>query len=344
MDNFIAEYETYLRYELYRSPHTVSAYLRDLEGFVNFIRPIEPDSAFDPADITPALIRSWIASLSRCGDSPRTLRRKTQSLRAYYRYLCRRHGFSRNPADEITLAKIPKHLPDFVKDDDMLRILGNSGNPSQNHNTTDSQQVDNYKTDNQNDSTAIESDLIAARDHLILHLLFATGMRRAELLSLTDNSISFSSGTIRIIGKGNKERVIPMAKELADEIKVWMHLRDSAFTDLPTPRPIIATRFGHMSPANIEVIINRLLKNEAIGKKSPHTLRHTFATSMLNAGADLNSVRAILGHTSLATTQIYTHLQFSDLRKIYSKAHPRSHTPDRNDNDHHDTPEPSGNE
>lgn len=309
MSDIIKDFENYLRYELYRSPHTADAYLRDLNAFINFR--CADTEAFNPKTITAHDIRHWIAVLSQKGDSPRTLRRKTQSLRAFFRYLCRRHGYADNPADEIILAKIPKHLPDFIKDADMIRLIYTA---QENETSENSPQFDTQKY----------TDPLAQRNHLLLHILYATGMRRAEVISLTDNSISFSNNTIRVVGKGNKERVIPIAPLLSKEIQEWIPVRDELFPDLDSPRPIIATRFGKMSPANIEIIINRLLNDETVAQKSPHTLRHSFATSMLNSGADLNSVRAILGHTSLSTTQIYTHLQFSDLRNIYSKAHPRA--------------------
>ncbi|MDE6010492.1 MAG: tyrosine-type recombinase/integrase [Muribaculaceae bacterium] len=305
LDAFIS----YLRYELYRSDHTVEAYRRDLLQFGAFFC-TDPDSAFNPSDVSTTDIRRWLANLADAGEAPASLRRKTQSLRAYFRFLCRRKLMDINPADAVILAKLPKPLPDFVRDADMERLLL---------------------------PVAPDAPLTAHRDHLILHLLYATGLRRSEILQLTDTHIDLSIRQLRVLGKGRKERVVPIADELASEIASWQTLRDESFPDLPHPRPLIATRHGAMSPANLEVTIKRLLKNENAGRKSPHTLRHTFATSMLNGGADLNSVRAILGHASLATTQIYTHLQTSDLRRAYTAAHPRARKgtdiPSAEDND-----------
>ena len=300
-DDFIK----YLRYELYRSDHTVEAYERDLKQFAAFFSPGAP---FEPAEVTTADIRRWLAHLADTGDSPASLRRKTQSLRAYFRYLCLRKILSANPASDIILAKLPRPLPDFVRDADMERILAPLP------------------------PVAPSADV---RDHLILHLLYTTGLRRSELLQLTDLSVSLGAMQIRVLGKGRKERIVPIAPPLAEEIAAWQILRDATFPDLPEPRPIIATRHGAMSASNLELIIKRLLKGENAGRKSPHTLRHTFATAMLNGGADLNSVQAILGHTSLATTQIYTHLQTSDLRRAYNAAHPRAARHDLNTPDHH---------
>lgn len=292
----IQDFLNYLRHELYRSDHTVEAYERDLRQFAAFFC-ADPAATFNPEEVTTPHIRRWLSILADQGLSPASLRRKTQSLRAFFRFLCRRKLIPSNPASAVVLAKLPKPLPDFVRDADMERIL---------------------------EPLPADAPLSALRDHLILHLLYATGLRRSELLSLTDSSISADASQLRVIGKGNKERVIPIARALAQEIAQWQTLRDATWPDLPQPRPIIATMHGAMSAPNLEITIKRLLRTEKAGRKSPHTLRHTFATAMLNGGADLNSVRAILGHASLATTQIYTHLQTSDLKRAYTAAHPRA--------------------
>lgn len=313
----------YLTYELARSPHTVEAYSRDLAQFVDFAMTELDMDYFEPSQVDSVLIRRWISRLAIEKISPASLRRKTQSLRAYFKFLCRRGFLRYNPAADVVLAKLPKPLPDFVADGDLLRLLGL---------TSDSADVKSSSADVNaassqnpgNESGVSANEAIPLRNHLILHLLYATGLRRSELLSLTDDHIDQSLKQIKILGKGRKERIIPIADPLIAEISRWQTLRDSVFPNLATPRPIIATRHGVMSVANLELIIKDILKEENAGRKSPHTLRHSFATSMLNGGADLNSVRAMLGHSSLSTTQIYTHLKFSDLREIYNTAHPRA--------------------
>ncbi len=313
----MTEFINYLKYELARSPLTVEAYERDLTQFIKFC--VGPDTSnFDPLRIDARLIRRWIASLSEAGNSPASLRRKTQSLRTYFKFLCRRDQLKTNPADDIILAKLPKPLPDFVADADLRRLINSAS--SDNAGTSRSQSSEISDSERR---LSERQSFEAVRDHIILHLLYATGMRRSEILSLTDSHVDFSLRQIKIIGKGRKERIIPIADELISDLRRWQTIRDATFPDLPSPRPIIATRHGAMSASNLELIIKRLLKNENAGRKSPHTLRHSFATSMLNGGADLNAVRAILGHSSLSTTQIYTHLQFSDLKDIYYRAHPR---------------------
>lgn len=327
----IKEYTDYLRYELARSPHTVEAYTRDLAQFIAFATLGHPED-FDPSAIDTTCIRRWIASLALEKEAPASLRRKTQSLRAYFRFLCRRHSLNANPADDIILARLPKPLPDMIADPDMLRILSQSSPQSseksqsaQSPQSTQSSESFEYSQSSQSSQPSQPSQssrLRATRDHLILHILYATGLRRSELLSLTDASISTSAREMKIMGKGSKERIIPLAKPLLDEITEWQQLRDAEFPDLPAPRPIIATRHGAMSITALEATIKRLLRGERAGRKSPHTLRHTFATSMLNGGADLNAVQSLLGHSSLTSTQIYTHLQTSDIRDIYAHAHP----------------------
>ena len=321
----IKEYTDYLRYELARSPHTVEAYTRDLAQFIAFATLGHPED-FDPSAIDTPCIRRWIASLALEKEAPASLRRKTQSLRAYFRFLCRRHSLKANPADDIILARLPKPLPDMIADPDMLRILRQSSpessEKSQSTQSSESSESDQDSQSSQSSQSSRSSRLRATRDHLILHILYATGLRRSELLSLTDASISNSAREMKILGKGSKERIIPIAKPLLDEITEWQQLRDAEFPDLPTPRPIIATRHGAMSITALEATIKRLLRGERAGRKSPHTLRHTFATSMLNGGADLNAVQSLLGHSSLTSTQIYTHLQTSDIRDIYARAHP----------------------
>ncbi len=300
----------YLKYELDRSPHTVEAYRRDLNQFMDFYE-AETGESFDPKKIDTPFIRRWLSSLALNQISSPSLRRKTQSLRSYFRFLCREKILKSNPAADIIPAKLPKPLPNFVADEDLKNLL---------HVSTAAPDAD---------ASFSSQNVKEARNHLILHILYATGLRRAELLSLTDDNIDISLKRIKILGKGRKERIIPLADELIGEITAWQKIRDAEFPSLPQPKPIIATAHGAMSASNLELIVKNLLKTTGASRKSPHTLRHSFATSMLNGGADLNSVRNLLGHSSAATTQIYTHLQFSDLSTIYANAHPRAKKTDK---------------
>ncbi|MDE6811310.1 MAG: site-specific integrase [Muribaculaceae bacterium] len=244
VDSFI----DYMRYELARSEHTIIAYQRDLLQFIRFVTGPSGICSFRPEEVDTRIIRQWIASLAEAGEAPTSLRRKTQSLRAYFKFLCRRSGLKTNPADAVILAKLPKPLPDFVADQDLTRLLDlDDRNPDQEYGNV--------------------TDPLAIRNHLILHILYATGVRCSELLSLTDEDINFSLKQIKIYGKGKKERIVPLADALINEIRRWQVVRDETYPDLPVPRPIIATKFGAMSPSNLELIVRQIRTNENAVRK-----------------------------------------------------------------------------
>lgn len=285
-----------LELELRRSPHTVTAYGNDLRQFAAWLTGGRPEE-FRADDVTTADIRAWLASMARAREKATTIRRKTQSLRAFYRYLLRSGSVDVNPAADIVLARTPKPLPKFVAAADMERLLA------------DAPPADNP---------------LALRDHLIVTLLYATGMRRAELAAVRDSDIDFHSGEIRVHGKRGKDRLIPVAQQLLDEISRWMKARDELWPDMEEPRALIVNKGEPASGWVIYDVVHRALAATPAAKKSPHTLRHTCATALLNDGADLNSVKELLGHSSLATTQIYTHVSFADMKRAYSAAHPRA--------------------
>lgn len=280
----------YIRFELYRSEHTVTAYRHDLNEFLKHIeqKPV--------TDIVAADIRGWIASRGDAGITPRSLRRNIQSLRAFYRFLCRHNLMKFNPAADIILPKVASKLPEFARETEIEALI----------------------------EELPENSELKERDAIILTILYSCGLRQAELLSLTDNDIDFFRQQLTVTGKRRKTRIIPLPSELCDKIRHWQASRDEIFPDLPHPKPVIATIHGHMNPRTLYSIVNRLLQSTHTSRKSPHTLRHTFATSMLNAGADINSIKELLGHASLDATQIYTHVSFADMKRDWSKAHPRA--------------------
>lgn len=291
----IASFLKYMLLELNRSGHTAEAYGRDLREFAAHLG--EDPEAFIGGRVSSADIRGWLAALAREGVSPRSLRRKTQALRAYFRWLMKRGEVGSNPAAEVQLAKIGKKLPEFVREQEMEDIL---------------------------DTPAPGGDpALRMRNHLILNLLYSMGIRQEELLRITDADISEYAKEIRVTGKRDKTRVIPVADELIEEIKQWQKVRDSLY-DLPKPAPLICSARGGLSKAGLYKIVHEELLPTNATHKSPHSLRHTFATSLLNGGAEINSVKELLGHASLQSTQIYTHLSFADLRKAYDSAHPRA--------------------
>lgn len=302
--NHIADFESYLLYEQRRSGETVEAYCRDVRQFSEFLCGDATDR-FDPESVTVNDIRAWLASLSTEGKTARSIRRKTQSLRAFFRFRMVTLGSKSNPAADIALAKTPSPLPDFVPTGEMETLLDNP------EPTADSFQ--------------------AALDHVVISTLYATGIRRAELLSLTDSSIDFGKREMRVTGKRNKTRIIPLADELLEEIRDWQELRDSTVKKRTPADRLFCGKRGTLSEFTVGGIVKRTLAPTSAVKKSPHILRHTFATSLLNGGADLNSVKELLGHASLSSTQIYIHLSFDDLRRAYDAAHPRAAQGDTRD-------------
>lgn len=300
--HFLDKFLLYLRHELGRAELTLTAYCRDIYQFAVFITDNHPE-IFDPLSISSSDIRLWIVSLaSDAHEAPSSLRRKIQSLRAFFRYLCRVRYRSDNPTNGIILPKLPSHLPEFVKISEMEDMLTedapeNKENPS----------------------------IIDFRNHLILELLYTTGMRRAELYGLSDSAVNHYRSEIRVLGKRSKPRIIPLHPEMIKKIANWQMLRDSTWETLDDDQPLFITSRGHrLSVSAIELIVKKGLANVSSGRKSPHTLRHTFATAMLNGGAGINNVKELLGHASLSTTQIYTHVSFAEINDAYNRAHPRS--------------------
>ncbi len=291
----IDEFLEYLELELNRSKLTVDAYERDLREFAEFLG--KDSDISDAASVTTSDVRAWIASMSRSGLSPRSLRRKTQAARAFFRWIQKQGIISNNPAAEVQLAKIGRKLPEFVREQEMENLLDNpilGGDPALN-----------------------------VRNKLIITILYSCGLRRDELAKITDADIDFHQKELRVHGKRDKTRIIPVADQLLDEIKEWQTIRDSLYS-FPSPAPLICSKRGKLSGRAIYEIVHKLLLGTGATHKSPHSIRHTFATSMLNNGAEINSVKELLGHSSLQSTQIYTHLTFSDIKKAYDAAHPRS--------------------
>ena len=294
----IDRFLTYLRCELNYSVHTVSSYRRDLNQFIGFITDNAPEN-FDAQSVTPSDIRYWIGSRSTAGDSLRTLRRKVQSLRAFWRYLCRTGETSDNPAADVSVAKAPSPLPSFVRQEETNAILDN---------------CDNFDPD----------DFVELRNRLIVLMLYTTGLRRAEIISLQDKDINTAKGELKVLGKRNKERIIPFGEELAEMIETYRTKRDEVGLGAVEPF-FLRTSGQELYPRIVNDAVNRELKGSVhAAKTSPHVLRHSFATDMLNNGADLNAVQQLLGHTSLSTTQIYTHISYRELQQNYKSAHPRS--------------------
>ena len=291
----INQFLDHLSHELNYSTLTVSAYRTDLMAWADFATAGRPE-LLHPLDVTTSDLRQWIGSLGREGRSPRTIRRKASSLRSFFRFLMCHHGLKSNPASALTLAKIPKDLPVYIRPDDTARVL------------------DDAPTDT----------FAELRDRLIIDLLYTTGIRCSELTGLLDRATDTSRGELKVLGKRNKERIIPFATEVRQHIESYRALRDRLLGYTP--------EFFAVRPSGAPLyygLLNRIVHAALDGsvhaaRRSPHVLRHSFATDMLNNGADINAVQKLLGHASLATTQVYTHLSYRDLQNNYELAHPRA--------------------
>lgn len=291
----ISKFLEYLELELNRSRLTAQAYGRDLRELAAFLG--KDEEMHDAVEVSSADVRAWLADMARNGLSPRSLRRKTQAVRAFFRWIQKQGAIANNPGAEVQLAKIGRKLPEFVREQEMEEILDNpvlGGDP-----------------------------VLNIRNKLIINILYSCGIRRDELAKITDADVDFHQKEIRVHGKRDKTRIIPVADELLKEIKEWQTVRDSIYS-FPSSAPLICSKRGKLTGRAIYDIVHKLLMSTGATHKSPHSLRHTFATSLLNSGAEINSVKELLGHASLQSTQIYTHLTFSDMKKAYDAAHPRS--------------------
>jgi integrase/recombinase XerC len=292
------DFVIYLRCELNFSVHTVASYKHDLKQWQDFAeREIAPN--LEPKDVTTADLRLWISSMSSRGISIRSIRRKIQALRAFYKYLMQRHGYTDNPAALLSTGKVPKRLPAFIPQNETNAIINEGWD---------------------------RSDFTETRNHLIIDMFYSTGMRAAELIGLKDINVNTVTCELKVLGKRNKERIIPFGTELKNMIN---HYRTLKQKECPTTDPTAPFFTRPNGDALYYGLVNRIVHQALDGRvncsrRSPHVLRHSFATDMLNNGADLNAVQHLLGHESLATTQVYTHLTYRELQQNYKLAHPRA--------------------
>ena len=294
MNATVESYLKYLRFERNLSWRTVDLYRRDLAQWERYVA--DGGRELDLASVTAGDIREWLMKRSAAGDVPGTLRHKVQALRALYRYLLRRGMVKSNPAAQVDLAKLPRPLPKFVREKTVDAVL---------------------------DADIDTDDFTQVRDRLVMMLFYETGIRLSELIGLQDAAVDTAKRELKVRGKRDKDRIVPFGDELAQWVERYRNLRS---TVKPECDNLLVTVKGKpLYPSLVyHVVHDGLAMAGGTGKLSPHVLRHTFASVMLNSGAQLNSVKELLGHESLAATQVYTHVTLSELQHNYELAHPRA--------------------
>jgi len=294
----IQDFLQYISFEKRYSKHTLKAYEHDLSEFSQFL--VDEFEINNPKAATAPVIRSWIVRLKEEGVQTRTVNRKISTLKSYYKYLLKEGQIAANPMHKIPLLKMGERLPVYIEKKQLSEYLDH--------------EIDN-------------NDFRQVRNRLIVDLLYLTGIRQGELISLKHNSVDFSNKMLKVLGKRNKERIIPLSNKMIDDIRDYIMLKEKTFDRTIVDDWLIVTNKGIKAyPKLIYRIVYRELSDFTSAKKSPHVLRHSFATHMLNNGADLNSIKELLGHSNLSATQIYTHNSIEQLKKIYNKAHPRAST------------------
>jgi integrase/recombinase XerC len=286
----------FLRFEKRYSPHTLVSYQTDLGQFAAYLK-----SAYeltDPAQATHPLIRGWVVELMQENLDPRTVNRKVACLRSYYKFLLRNGVIASNPMLRIKAPKMAKKLPEFVPEEALNGLLN---------------------------SFEFGDDFAGLRDQLLLEMLYGTGIRLSELIGIHADDVSLGAGTVRVTGKGNKQRLVPLNPTLKQVIERYQTKRAHEFGAVVGP--LLLTNKGD---AMYEKFVYRTVKHylsqitTSSAQQHPHALRHAFATHLLGKGADLNSIKELLGHASLAATQVYTHLSVDRLKSVFEQAHPRA--------------------
>jgi integrase/recombinase XerC len=286
----------HIKYEKRLSPHTVTAYEGDLKQFSIFLQFQYEFKEPEKADFH--MIRSWIVAMVDEKIENRSINRKIATLRTFYNFLLRHKIIASNPMLKIRALKTDKTLPKYVEEKPMENLL---------------------------DDLQFSDDFSGFRDKLVIELLYGTGMRLAELIGLKITDLNLYNNTLMVLGKRNKQRVIPVNKSLVEAIKKYLTLRTD-ITDDTTNTYLILTDSGTQAyPMFIQRLVKKYLSLvTSLDQRSPHVLRHTFATHLLNRGADLNAIKDLLGHTSLAATQVYTHNSIEKLKKVFKQAHPKA--------------------
>lgn len=286
----------YLRSERNDSPATIESYAKDLSMFQEFLEEQNPGASWRTVQADD--VREWVIYLmDELQLTATSVNRKLSAMRTFYKYLRRMEWVSVNPMEKVVAPKKKRSLPYYVRESEMDRLL---------------------------ELVAEDKSFSGVRDRLILMMFYTTGIRRAELLGMTDASVDLSAKQVKVTGKRNKQRIIPFGEELEKEIRGYVAVRDEMLNLKDFPSFFVTEKGVAMNESQVtKVVRENLSKVTTIKKRSPHVLRHSFATAMLNNHADLTSIQKLLGHESVATTEIYTHVSFEELKNEYKNAHPR---------------------
>lgn len=291
----VEQFLTYLNLQKNYSKNTLTAYKTDLTDFSDYLKINYKIGRL--TEVSHMHIRSWLASLLASKVSARSVNRKISALKSHYKFLLRKELVQSNPMVKIVAPKMPKTLPVFIEPKAMQKILGSNQINTQNW--------------------------LDKRNFLMVEFLYQTGVRRAELLNIKENDIDFYKNQIKVLGKRSKERIIPLTTQMIELLR--QYLSEKAENGISSEFLFVSEKGAPVNPRALYTIVNNILSNvTSLNKKSPHVLRHTFATHLLNNGADINAIKELLGHANLSATQVYTHNSISRLKEIYKNKHPRS--------------------
>lgn len=292
----IQSYLDYLKYEKRYSIHTITSYQTDLVNFIDFLELQFGGSSLE--GVNHNFIRSWLAYLKEKGITAKSLNRKISSLKSFFKYQLKIGTIETTPMAKVISPKIGSRLPVFIKEEDTMKLVEGL-----------SQSTEDWKTLNAK---------------MLITIFYATGMRLSELINLKERQVDFSNSQVKVLGKGNKERIIPVSKEILEAVRDYQQLKKKDF-EITDDVLLVTEKGKKMYPKYAYLIVNHILgETSTLDKKSPHVLRHTFATHLMNNGADLNAVKELLGHSSLASTQVYTHNTIEKLKNVHKKAHPKA--------------------
>jgi integrase/recombinase XerC len=290
---YLSPFFDYLSYEKKYSVHTLTSYKADLGQFFEFINP--QNEVFPIDEVNYQQIRRWITSLMDAKISPKSINRKLSTLKSFFKFLQRQEVITVNPMSKITGPKVPKRLPVFVEEANMHELL---------------------------DGVTFEDSLKGMTDRLMIDIFYQAGLRRSELANLREQDVDLANASLKVLGKRNKERIIPISLKLVRNLEGYFKVKKEL--NITNPMLLVNEKGNSLSQDYIYRTVKQLLSSvTTLQKKSPHVLRHTFATHLLNNGADINAVKDLLGHANLSATQIYTHNTIDKLKKSYKQAHPR---------------------